>query len=363
MENLKDLKKYAIVAGNGPSLAEIDYTRLHIPTNLPANCDFSDILEYYDIFRCNQFYFEDKYYLGKNIKLAFAISPNLFEQSYTYKTLNYTNQYNILNIGVSDFNLTCMDSVYHKHLDIFDDIITGSIYLSKLKAFYSFMRYNEIYKNKRITSGIYMCAFATALGYKEIYIAGIDLYKAKEAYAFDTLKPNLLKVLPNFGLKPGDFHTQETDIMSLKFLEDNYDVKFYTLCPNSPIAEYIPLADKANNKAFIPIQKQEDSIRDMLIPESFAYDMLKYYEITINKEKLILKLTQQTPFDDACQTTQKLYREPIEKNMIYRIFKDIVRLPKDIAFYIKGKRLAKRNTEVKSKLLQQNIKNNHGGGG
>lgn len=33
-----------------------------------------------------------------------------------------------------------------------------------------------------------MCAFAVAFGYKEIYIAGIDLYSSKEAYAFDTFK-------------------------------------------------------------------------------------------------------------------------------------------------------------------------------
>ena len=95
MENLKDLKKYAIVAGNGPSLTEIDYTRLHIPTNLPANCDFSDILEYYDIFRCNQFYFEDKYYLGKNIKAVTFATQMFFEQIYTMLHLKQKGEYNI----------------------------------------------------------------------------------------------------------------------------------------------------------------------------------------------------------------------------------------------------------------------------
>ena len=44
--------KPIIIAGNGPSLKEIDYKRL------PKE---------YDVFRCNQFFFEDKYYLGKDV--------------------------------------------------------------------------------------------------------------------------------------------------------------------------------------------------------------------------------------------------------------------------------------------------------
>lgn len=48
--------KNVIIAGNGPSLKEIDYSRL--PND-------------FDVFRCNQFYFEDKYYLGKKCKAVF----------------------------------------------------------------------------------------------------------------------------------------------------------------------------------------------------------------------------------------------------------------------------------------------------
>ncbi|EOH4430057.1 alpha-2,3-sialyltransferase, partial [Campylobacter jejuni] len=54
--------KKAIIAGNGPSLLSIDYSRL------PKN---------YDLFRTNQFYFEDKYYLGKKVNFAF-LNPGVF---------------------------------------------------------------------------------------------------------------------------------------------------------------------------------------------------------------------------------------------------------------------------------------------
>ncbi|EJB0361689.1 alpha-2,3 sialyltransferase, partial [Campylobacter jejuni] len=54
--------KKVIIAGNGPSLKKIDYSRL--PND-------------FDVFRCNQFYFEDKYYLGKKCKAVFY-NPSLF---------------------------------------------------------------------------------------------------------------------------------------------------------------------------------------------------------------------------------------------------------------------------------------------
>ncbi|MGC6406569.1 alpha-2,3-sialyltransferase, partial [Bisgaard Taxon 45] len=61
-------KKVAVVAGNGQSLAEIDYSLLP---------------EKYDVFRCNQFYFEERYFLGKKIKAVFFTPKVFLEQYYT----------------------------------------------------------------------------------------------------------------------------------------------------------------------------------------------------------------------------------------------------------------------------------------
>lgn len=338
----------AVVAGNGPSLADIDYTRLPPPP--PNSCDGLE-KQGYDVFRCNQFYFEDKYYLGKNVKFAFATPPSLFEQSYTYKTLDYTNHYNIQHIVVSDFNLAHMDSFYHKHLDIFDDLLCGSAYLSRLQAFYRFVRYNEIYRNKRITSGIYMCGFAAALGYKEIYITGVDLYHANKPYAFEMLKPNLLSIYPNFKLTPNDFHSKETDIEALKFLTDHYDVKLYTISPNSPLSEHIPLADKVS-KGFDPIEKPQDSIKDMIIPQKFAYDNLYYLPAFI----------QQTPAQQA-PTQANDYKQSLRENLAYKILKDIGKLPRDIARYINGRKLAKDYERIQSSEAQDGKRQTMGGGG
>lgn len=48
-------KENVIVVGNGPSLKEIDYSKL------PKD---------FDVFRTNTFFMEDKYYLGKKAKMV-----------------------------------------------------------------------------------------------------------------------------------------------------------------------------------------------------------------------------------------------------------------------------------------------------
>ena len=336
----KGQNNMCVVAGNAPSLAEIDYNRLPLD---------------YDVFRCNQFYFEDKYYLGKKVKFAFANPFVLFEQCYTYKTLLYKNEYEIENIVVSDFNLSCADSFYLKYLQVFDETLRGSRFISKLKDFYTFVRYNELYHNKRITSGIYMCAFAVALGYKEIYITGIDLYSAKEAYAFQAKKPDLLKILPNFNSIPDSCHTKEIDIKALEFLAKHYDIKFYSISPNSPINEHIQLANSKNNTTFIVKEKTRDSIKDMLIPSIEAYENLNHgidSMLHYNHVEVQDKISQQEAIQAVWHEIDK-YKKPLRNNAVYRLFSDIIKLPKDISKYIKGSKLRK-------KLKEKSIR---GGGG
>ncbi|TLD84148.1 alpha-2,3-sialyltransferase [Helicobacter trogontum] len=316
--------KYAIICGNGPSLAEIDYKRLPLE---------------YDVFRCNQFYFEDKYYMGKRVKFAFANPSVLFEQSYTYRTLSYTKEYEIDNIVVSNFNLNHIDSCYLQYLYIYDDIICGSRQLARLKDFYAFIRYNELYCERRITSGIYMCAFAVALGYKEIYIAGIDLYSTKEAYAFDIMQQNLLTIVPSFSTTPSSCHAKEIDVEALFFLEQHYNVKFYSVCLGSPLNEYIPLANLHNNTTLQIVQKTEKSIRDMLIPPASAYKKLNY-GIEIQ--------SQHNPLDHTKE--QQEYKKMLRNNSIYRLYRDFIRFPKAVYYYVKGYKICRK--------LKQSIKNN-----
>ncbi|MCV3467483.1 alpha-2,3-sialyltransferase [Campylobacter lari] len=289
----------AIICGNGPSLKNIDYK------SLPKE---------YDGFRCNQFYFEEKYYLGKNIKYVFFNPFVFFEQYYTAKKLIEKKEYNIENIICSTFNLPTMDNEnFIKNFNAyFCDAYLGHEILHNIKDFLAFIKYNEIYENNRITSGIYMCAIAIALGYKNIYLCGIDFYNDKNnMYGFDNKKENLLKLNPAFLKKDSVYikHSKEFDLKALNFLKDKYNVNFYSLNNNSELSKYIPLALNTNNN-FILIDKDKDCINDVLIPEG-----KDYYDF-FKKEDSKVKLKQ---------------------NTYYKLFKDLFRLPSDIKHYIKEK--------------------------
>lgn len=156
--------KNVVIAGNGPSLKEIDYSRL--PND-------------FDVFRCNQFYFEDKYYLGKKCKAVFYIPNLFFEQYYTLKHLIENQEYETELIMCSNFNLTYLENenFLKSFYDYFPDAHLGYDFFKKLKEFNTYFKFHELYLNQRITSGIYMCAVAIVLGYKEIYLVGIDFYE------------------------------------------------------------------------------------------------------------------------------------------------------------------------------------------
>ena len=339
VNNIKNGNTACVVAGNGPSLAKIDYERLPLK---------------FDAFRCNQFYFEDKYYLGKKVKFAFATSPILFEQSYTYKNIASRMEYEIDNIVVSDFNLH-IDKFYQIHEVFFKDIIRGSSHLSKLSDFFDFIRHNETNSNKRITSGIYMCAFAVALGYREIYITGIDLYKTNEPYAFDSMKSNLLAINPGFKTIPNTFHSAETDVEALQFLIDKYDAKFYSLCKDSPMTNHIPLAKCKNEFMMQPKNRSEDSIKDMLIPSQSAYEQLNDgIELTLHRyppKPISLEEESKTVEEEYLDTLKKhihLSKSYIKNNKAYKAFnnvfmflKDIIHLPRDIRRFIQADKLEK----------------------
>ncbi|MBZ7938178.1 alpha-2,3-sialyltransferase, partial [Campylobacter molothri] len=133
------MNKNAVICGNGPSLKEIDYKRL------PKE---------YDVFRCNQFYFEDKYYLGKNIKYAFFSPSIFFEQYYTAKKLIENNEYNIENIVCTDINLyglledpinTILSNYFYNY---FPNCIKGSNLLNNNRILDEYLKYNFIFNLK-----------------------------------------------------------------------------------------------------------------------------------------------------------------------------------------------------------------------
>lgn len=112
--------KKVIIAGNGPSLKEIDYSRL--PND-------------FDVFRCNQFYFEDKYYLGKKCKAVFYTPNFFFEQYYTLKHLIQNQEYETELIMCSNYNQAHLENenFVKTFYDYFPDAHLGYDFFKQLR--------------------------------------------------------------------------------------------------------------------------------------------------------------------------------------------------------------------------------------
>ncbi|EPW0562669.1 alpha-2,3-sialyltransferase [Campylobacter upsaliensis] len=174
--------------------------------------------------------------LGKKLKAVFFNSCVFFENYYTLKELIKNEEYTTSLIFCSS----------HKHLeekdflenfkDFYPDSTMGHEILSQLEQFYAWTIFNDVYKNRRFTSAIYMCAIAVAMGYKELYLAGIDFYNTGSTYAY-TQRENLTRIFGDFEKYNG--HTQDIELEALELLKELYDVKIYCLCPTSPLAKFI----------------------------------------------------------------------------------------------------------------------------
>lgn len=264
-------KNFAIIAGNAPSLTNIDYRRL------PKE---------FDIFRCNQFYFEDCYFLGKNIKYA-CFNPRVFiEQRLTAQQLIDGKEYHIENIVCSAYSDCVPYPNSSLHIEkIFKSTLMGYTYIEKLPKLADFLIFNEIYYSKRPTSGVFMCALATALGYKELYLAGIDSYSNGSTYAFSH-QNNIIELIPSFkdAVNHDAKHTIEYDLEVLNFLVNEYKIKIYTLCPSSPITAYFPLAE-INQEFSIEKIMQSLGIEQNDF-QSFEYDQNIFHNILKKREHI-----------------------------------------------------------------------------
>lgn len=302
--------KAVLIAGNGPSLGQIDYNRL------PKE---------FDIFRCNQFYLEEEYFVGKKIKAAFFHHHMFFEQQATLFHLQENREYECEHVVCSDFESSLIHTEKIQALfRYFPNTINAfELYQQKLPSLASFTLANALFKEQVMTSGVIMVLTAAAMGYHKIYIAGMDFYvNNKHTYAFNSHRPNLMKLMPNFKRSHNSistWHSAQTDIGVLKRLQELYGVELYSVSPASPLSEYFSLAPKTDfgeqNRQQLYFPKPEDCLKDIIIPQSSFYKFFcnKYYD---NRLGVSLK-----------------------NNLIYRLLYNLFRLPSDIKKYLRYKYL------------------------
>ena len=260
--------KSIVIAGNGPSLRGIDYARL------PKD---------FDVYRCNQFYFEDQYFLGRKIKGVFFNFWTFFEQYYTLKAF-LKKEYEIEQIYCSrmfwatekDFS---NNEVFNR---IYPDVINVYDIVSSHQEIHTNLKFADLFLESRITSGVLMAVVAAIQGYTSLYITGIDFYE-NGAYAFEHKKKNALDLVYQYHQdSPKDlFHKKEIDLKILLDLQKMFDIEIYSLSPKSPLSEHFPLAPCVNH-SFKIISKPLDYTNDIMIPP--VKDPLKEEVPEENKE-------------------------------------------------------------------------------
>ncbi len=245
-----ETRKSVVVAGNGPSLKDIDYSRL------PKE---------FDVFRCNQFFFEEKYYLGKNIDKVFFGGKISEAMCVSYVTLKIKKEYNI-------------DGMYNT-VSFFDDpnVVGQQEQVKRLtivKLAYDVLMTNEkireflsdryVLFNSFPTTGMIGLLMAIAEGYTDIYIVGIDMYIGDNLYVYSQEQGSNLNQVVSFDVDPYIFHSRELEEQCLDFVKTFDDVTIHTISPNHVLQDIFPLAPVQNDIPYVPEDKPEGFLNDIV---------------------------------------------------------------------------------------------------
>lgn len=242
------MDKKIIVAGNGPSIKDVDYRRL--PKNI-------------DILRVNHFYREDYYYFGKNINYYIpGGATGLIEYLPLVFAKTMEGIYNIFKYYLYDPFITD----YFNYLVTFEN--TDIVDIDKHKSIYSYIKlYRNYYKSYNSyfypNAGTLGIIKAIENGYKEIYIVGIELaeaYNWKHFYSDDTTKFDL-----NAHIK---YHSVKFEKDLIKYMSNLPDIKMYSISNSCGINEVLDLAPIQNDNPYIPIKKTKEEMelsKDSLI--------------------------------------------------------------------------------------------------
>ncbi|MDR3048574.1 MAG: hypothetical protein LBV16_01845 [Elusimicrobiota bacterium] len=272
MKQIKGVKR-TLVVGNGPSYTEIDFRMV------PKDAD---------VFRMTAFFFEDKYYVGKNVDYFLDYYVRLENQYFNLHCLNETGQYNV---NKNNIYITVATEC-NEH---FPTVIPATPILHKNKAIAEFRKFYEYYYGHYLTTGITAVGLAVCLGFKEIYLAGFDFYSDENKfYPYDTSAKSGLQSAGRIihstvnsiyhtvrrqegeSIKTAVLKNHPTE-MAVKFLEllhrEYPSVKFYSVSQASPITKLISFIRPApiiyKKPWYSPQPKPENAIKDWLpLPET-----------------------------------------------------------------------------------------------
>jgi hypothetical protein len=213
-----DLSRPLVIAGNGPSILQLDYRQI------PENAY---------VFRCNWFFQEDHYRLGRRVDGYFWSIHN----EGMMRALEAASRIGGYRIGAyfspvafeefADSSTMCSKQSFlplHNHWRI----IAGQPDLAA-----------SMMMRPLPTQGMQMLATALELGFRDIYLVGIDFYQDPNSrYAFEIPESLAGQWLLPKDLKPGyeSNHDIAVDLKMLEFCLSSYpDLKISNLGRDNPL--------------------------------------------------------------------------------------------------------------------------------
>lgn len=284
-------EKSIIIAGNGPSLAFIDYRRYPYSAK---------------VFRLNNFFFEDKYYVGKDVDYYMCDLGYLEGMYFNLYNLNENGEYNI-----KDIYITNLTKEIQNEYPLANDAMEVVFKEKKFEVLYKFyMKYYQIMPS----GGLFAIFLSIVLGYKKIFLIGIDMYSTNLLYPwkigeyFSSLYPrdkesNVQNVIDRY-------HPKDFQIKVIRFLQKEFpDIQLYSLSEESPINEYIELA---------PILDETLVYEPTIRPESAQKDWFPLPEILPQVCEEVIEQPENVIEDEDTPPEPEI--QIVEPSFLQRIF-------------------------------------------
>ncbi|MGL4367550.1 MAG: alpha-2,3-sialyltransferase [Brevinemataceae bacterium] len=281
-------KTSVVIAGCGPSVGQINYRR--VPKE-------------FDCFRMNQFAFEEKYFLGKNVTAYFKC-PEFIKEAYLYCCLLERNK----EYFFKDFYLTGNSSFIAPEFQG----VFSSVYdiLNKNPLFQRHILFYEWFYTVWPTSGTMALLTAISLGYKEIYLVGIDFYQKSSTYVyqesnhpvFDELRQQTFSFnnfSGSFFFNKGEeqqYHNIQMEKESIILASSIPGIKIYSICDDTPLNELLPLAPEKDDHFEGAEEKSANALLDFVkSPVAIREEMVR--QKTLEVEQKYIKRKMQIAFD------------------------------------------------------------------
>jgi alpha-2,3 sialyltransferase len=200
---------------------------------------------------------EDKYYAGKKVDYFVCYSLRLDEHYYKSRFLNMFDEYEIDMINGVYATVMFESNKHFPSVKMATPLIQQNIAIAEFRCF------NEYYYEQYLPTGMQGIALAAVLGFKNIYLAGFDLFLDASMHPWEEkLSPERLSHLHKR-------HPQNMQADFLVLLQKQFpNTNFLSVCENSPISQYIKKAPIVCYKPdFILESKGENRIATIDVPE------------------------------------------------------------------------------------------------